>query len=137
MKNKFDIFISIDMSNINELISSENVYVACLIQNNIILSCYLFRKSCLHFKGFESLICFVSINNTSDENFIHGFKLSFWVIAEKYYYGYCIIENLSDNHIIIDNLLLKTKPDSKSLTAYFFYNFAYSSFNSQNVFILN
>jgi hypothetical protein len=137
MKNKFDLSISVSMSNLLDLINSENIYITILILNDDIQACYLFRKSCIYYNNLESLICFGSINNTNDEIFISGFKISFWKIAEKYFFGYCIIENLSDNYIIIPNILLKTTAESKSPTAYFFYNFAYSTFLPKNVFILN
>jgi len=137
IKNKFDLSICVSMSNLIDLINSENIYITILILNDEIQACYLFRKSCVHFKNLESLICFGSINNTNDDIFIHSFKVSFWKIAEKYFFGYCVIENLSDNYILIPNILLKTKAESKSPTAYFFYNFAYSTFLSKKVFILN
>jgi hypothetical protein len=41
------------------------------------------------------------------------------------------------NDIIIENLKLKTAPLIVSPTAYFFYNFIYSTFSSKKVFILN
>jgi hypothetical protein len=87
----------------------------------------------------EVLSCFASINESNKFNniFIHGFKLSFWIIADKNYFGFCAIENISHNNIIIDNLRLKTKPTIVSPTAYFFYNFAYPTFKSEKVFILN
>jgi hypothetical protein len=87
----------------------------------------------------EVLSCFASINETSELNdvFIHGFKLSFWTIADKNYFGFCAIENISHNNIIIDNLVLKTRPSIISPTAYFFYNFAYPTFKAEKVLILN
>ena len=89
-------------------------------------------------KNMEVLSCFASINNcTNNDIFINGFKLSFWKIAEENYFGFAAIENISHNNIIIDNLILKTKPLVISPTAYFFYNFAYNTLKSERVFILN
>ena len=45
--------------------------------------------------------------------------------------------NIANNNIVIDNLLLKTKPIIQSPTAYFFYNFAYPTFKSSKVLIIN
>ena len=78
------------MSNLLDLINSENIYITILILNDDIQACYLFRKSCIYYNNLESLICFGSINNTNDDIFISGFKISFWKIAEKYFFGYCI-----------------------------------------------
>jgi len=115
--------------------------------NNEIISAYFYRKTCTFIeKGMEVLSCFASIRDNSvaniDDNdyndlFIQGFKISFWKIAAENYFGFCAIENLSDNDIIIENLKLKTAPLIVSPTAYFFYNFIYSTFSSKKVFILN
>jgi hypothetical protein len=83
------------------------------------------------------LNCFASISDTNDDIFINGFKISFWKIASENYFGFSAIEDISDNNIIIDNIKLKTKPLIISPTAYFFYNFGYSTFNSNKVLIIN
>jgi hypothetical protein len=85
----------------------------------------------------EVLSCFASISKTSDEIFIQGFKISFWKIAAENYFGFSAIEEISDNYIIINNIKKKTNPTIISPTAYFFYNFAYPTFKSDKVFILN
>ena len=95
-------------------------------------------KSCVQVAvGMEVLSCFASLSNTNDDIFIQGYKISFWKIANDNYFGYCAIEDISDNNIIIKNLLLKTKPNIISPTAYFFYNFAYPTFKSNETFIIN
>ena len=141
-KNKvnFDIFINTEISNIIELIKSKNIYIYSILLEEQIICAYFYRKSCVFVeKNMEVLSCFASINESNKFNniFIHGFKLSFWIIADKNYFGFCAIENISHNNIIIDNLRLKTKPTIVSPTAYFFYNFAYPTFKSEKVFILN
>ena len=83
------------------------------------------------------LSCFASICDCEQNLFIHGFKISFWKIAAENYFGFCAIENISHNNIIIDNIILKTKPLITSPTAYFFYNFAYPTFPSEKVLIIN
>uniref|UniRef100_A0A6C0IGR2 Uncharacterized protein n=1 Tax=viral metagenome TaxID=1070528 RepID=A0A6C0IGR2_9ZZZZ len=139
-RSKFDIFINTDISNIIELIKSKNIFIYVILLEHQIVCAYFYRKSCVFVeKNMEVLSCFASINETSELNdvFIHGFKLSFWIIADKNYFGFCAIENISDNNIIIDNLILKTRPSIISPTAYFFYNFAYPTFKAEKVFILN
>ena len=103
-----------------------------------ILCAYFFKKSCVFVeKDLEVLTCVGSINDTSDEKlFVHGFKLSFWKIAEKHRFGFAAIENISHNHIFIYHLMKKTKPTVISPTAYFFYNFAYPTFSSNRAWIL-
>jgi GNAT superfamily N-acetyltransferase len=113
--NKFDIIINTEVSNIIELI-----------------------KSCVQIeKGMEVLSCFASISVVEDNIFCQGFKISFWKIAAENYFGFCAIEDISDNNIFINNIRLKTKPLVISPTAYFFYNFAYPTFKPSKVLIIN
>jgi hypothetical protein len=135
----FDIIINSDISNIIELIKTKNIFIYVILINDEIISSYFYRKSCTFIeKGLEVLTCFASINNCdSDELFIQGFKISFWKTAEKNKFGFAAIENISHNNIIINNLLLKTTPLVISPTAYFFYNFAYSTFKPEKVLIIN
>ena len=85
----------------------------------------------------EILSCFASINDADNDIFIQGFKLSFWKIAAENYFGFAAIEDISDNNIIIENIKNKTAPIIVSPTAYFFYNFGYSTFNANKVLIIN
>jgi len=137
-KNKFDILINGDMSYILELIKTKNIFVYAVLCNEEILCCYFFRKSCVQIeKGLEVLSFFASISYCEEDIFIQGFKISFWKIAAENFFGFAALENISHNNIIINNIMLKTKPLIISPTAYFFYNFAYPTFDSERVFILN
>jgi hypothetical protein len=135
----FDIVINSDISNIIELIKTKNIFIYVILINDKIISAYFYRKSCTFVeKGLEVLSCFASINNCeSEEIFIQGFKISFWKIAEKNRFGFSAIESISNNNIIINNLILKTAPLIISPTAYFFYNFAYNTFKPEKVLIIN
>ena len=136
--NQFDIIISVEATNMIELIKTKNVFIYAILCDNEIQCCYFFRKSCVQIeKGLEVLSCFASISNCDNDIFIQGFKISFWKIASENYFGFAAIENISHNNIIIANLSLKTKPIIISPTAYFFYNFAYPTFQPEKVLILN
>lgn len=134
----FDIIIYPDFSNIIELIKTKNIFINAVIKDDEIIAMYFFRKTCVFIeKGLEILSCFASIKACDDNIFIQGFKISFWNIAEKNNFGFCSIENISHNNIIIDNILIKTQYTIKSPCAYFFYNFAYPTFNPNKVLIIN
>ena len=136
--NKFDIIINTEVTNIIELIKTKNMFVNMIIADDEIVAVYFFRKSCVYIeKNMEVLSCFASISTTEDNIFIQGFKISFWKIAAENYFGFCAIEDISDNNILINNIQLKTKPLVISPTAYFFYNFAYPTFKSNKVLIIN
>jgi GNAT superfamily N-acetyltransferase len=135
---KFDIIINTEATNIIELIKTKNIFIYIIIAEDNIVAAYFFRKSCVQIeKGMEVLSCFASISNTDDAVFIQGFKISFWKIAAENYFGFAAIEDISDNHIIIENIMLKTRPLIVSPTAYFFYNFGYPTFKANKVLIIN
>lgn len=139
-KDKFDIVIIPEVSNLLELINSKNIFVYVILFNDRICSAYFFKKTSTFIdKGMEVLSCIASINNGVLDNniFIHGFKINFWNISEKYNFGFSAIENISHNNIIVQNILLKTEPEIISPCAYFFYNFAYPTFKSDKALILN
>jgi hypothetical protein len=136
--SKFDIVINTDVANILELIKTKNIFVYAILCDEKIICCYFYRKSCVQIeKGLEVLSCFASICDCEENIFIQGFKISFWKISAENFFGFCGIENVSNNNIIINNIILKTKPLIVSPTAYFFYNFAYPTFNSEKVLIIN
>ena len=135
---KFSIVIHTEVTNMIELLQSKNIFIYVILVGDKIISAYFYRKSCTFIeKNMEVLSCFASINNTDNHIFIQGFKISFWKIAAENMFGFSAIEEISHNHIIIENLKQKTTPMIISPTAYFFYNFAYTTFLSKNVLILN
>jgi hypothetical protein len=70
--------------------------------------------------------------------FIEGFKIALWKIKKKHTeFQYAVIEDISDNNAIIKNIMLRTRPSLISPTAYFFYNFAYSTFKPSKCLILH
>jgi hypothetical protein len=136
--SKFDIVINVESTNIIELIKTKNIFVYAILCDEEIICCYFFRKSCVQIeKGMEVLSCFASICDCDRNIFIQGFKISFWKIAAENYFGFSAIENVSHNDLLIENIMLKTKPSIISPTAYFFYNFAYPTFKSDKVLIIN
>jgi hypothetical protein len=134
----FDIIIITEITNIIELIKTKNIFIYAILYNEIMQCCYFFRKSCVQIeKDIEVLTCFASICSCDENIFIQGYKLSFWKIASENYFGFSAIENTSHNDILINNIILKTRPLIISPTAYFFYNFAYPTFNSKKTLIVN
>jgi hypothetical protein len=135
---QFDIVINTEVTNIIELIKTKNIFIYTILLDDKIICAYFFRKTCTFVeKNMEVLNCFGSIKECDDNIFIQGFKISFWKIASENYFGFAAIEEISHNNIIIANLKIKTHPLIISPTAYFFYNFAYSTFHSEKVLIIN
>jgi hypothetical protein len=139
--SKFDICIQPEVSNILELIKSRNIYIYMIIEHGEVKSAYFYRKTCTFIReNCEALCCFASINCFSKREtdiFIQGYKVALWKICELDKFKFAVVEEISDNHLIVNALKMKTKPVIVSPTAYFFYNFAYHTFKPNKVLILH
>jgi len=136
---KFKIFISTSLANISELIKTENIFIYALIQKDTILSLYFFKKQCTYLDDNEEIItCYSSINCCKSEDiFKVGFQQALLNIIDKNpSYKLLIVENTSDNDKLIhfysklNELLFNIK------SAYYFYNFAHHSYQSNQTLIL-
>jgi len=138
---KWDILIYPEISNLIELVATKNIFVKMLVIDGDIEAIYIFKKTCTYIEKEKEIIsCIASINGTtlSSKEFIKGFKMALWsIIKEHNYFGYLVIEDISDNECIINNISINTYPLVVSPSAYFFYNFAYSPFKSEKCFIIN
>ena len=135
----WDIVVWSEISNLVSLIESNNLIIKMILLDKEIQAVYLFKKTCTSIDSLEILDCFASMNvGLTVYNFINGFKNSLQSIRQKYpNYHYLTIEDISHNREIIDNLQIKTTPFVISPTAYFFYNFAYSTFISKKCLIIS
>ena len=138
---KWDITIIPEMTNLVSLVKSKNMYIYMLLTDMEIEAVYIFKKTCTNIekgKGLLSLIASINSINLSLTKFIQGFKNVLWeILLNNPNYHYLAIEDVSDNKYIIDNIKVKTHPVIKSPTAYFFYNYARSPFDSNRALIIN
>lgn len=144
LSEKFDVCITPEISNILELVKTKNIYIYMVIQDDDILACYYFRDLCTSLKkSTMSIICFASVNYCKNiDIFIHGFKIAISKIClsikdNKKKFGYALIEDISDNAVLIQNIQMKTPYMMKNPTAYFLYNYIYPTVPSGKIFILN
>jgi hypothetical protein len=139
ISDKWKIVIIPHISNLMELIKTKNIFIKFIMIDGEIKSVYFFRDTCTYINKKEKILsCFASIQgDISDELFINGFKTILSSIVKENIFYFLSIEDISDNNIIITNLKLKSHPIIVSPTAYFFYNFAYETFHSNKVFIVN
>jgi len=141
IKNNLDIIIYPEISNLIELVATNNLFIKMLVINGNIEAVYIFRKTCTYIETEKEIIsCIASINGSklSREQFINGFKISLWLIIKEHNnFKYLTIEDISDNTCIINNICIKTNPICTSPMAYFFYNFAYNPFKSEKCLIIN
>jgi len=135
----FKIHIFSKYSNLLDLIKTGNIFIYLILNGHDAIAAYFFRKTCIFVdKNQEALTCFASINGTtSNEFFIQGFRNALYKIVEKNKnFECCAIESISNNDVIVQNLLSQIKPFVISPTAYFFYNFAYPTFPSNKVIVV-
>ena len=141
VKNNWDIVIYPEISNVMELVSTNNLFVKMLVIDGNIEAVYIFRKTCTYIeKDKEIISCIASVNGPilTREEFIKGFKVSLWsIIKDHNNFRYLTMEDISDNTCIINNICIRTHPMVISPMAYFFYNFAYSPFKSEKCLIIN
>ena len=137
---KFDICILTETANMMQLINSKTIYIYMIIEQGEVICAYFFRRSYTYLKkGTEVLCCFASINCSKNvELFAHGYKVALWKIYESHTAFKCAaIENISDNDVIVDNILERSTPIIVNPNAYFFYNFAYHTFQPKKVLVIN
>ena len=135
VSSKFGIVIQPHLGTLTELMKTNNIYIYVIMVANEVLCAYFFRKTCIeNARGKHVISLFSSINNTTRDIFTHGFKVCFWRIMRGF--GELSIENIADNNIIIRNIREKSRPRAITTNAYYFYNFAYSTFRPERVFII-
>jgi hypothetical protein len=138
---KFDIVLTTAISNLQELIKTNNIYIYLVICEDEVQCAYFFRKTNTYIEeGIEGLCCFASIQsaNLNNEIFIQGYKVALWKICSaSKTLRFAVIEDISHNNSIIENLKKRTIPSVVCPCAYFFYNFAYPTFHCSKVFIIN
>jgi hypothetical protein len=146
-KNKYHVCILCDYSNLLELILSNNIYAYLLINitTNEVKSMYLLKHSSTCINGSKNnendnsiLILIASIKNKllSDDLFLYYFKLLYFEIILKIQYDYLAIEELSDNWIISKQLELTDEITNKTIMSYYYFNYAYYTYNYKKVLII-
>jgi len=166
---RFNVFILPNINNLFEQITSKNLIVYYLFDviNGNIISVYFFRVNKKTITCVGS-ICYYDetekqsgkANKNTQELFIYGFKATVIKLTEKKVlhtmpgnnksdksrekkeeYEYFCIENISDNCIIVDDLIKSSKNKSylfyrTSDAMYFLYNYIHKQCHSKHVFIL-
>lgn len=152
-KNKFDCIIMPDVSNLINIIKTENIFIYGILDDGVLLALYIFRKPNLFYDKDEAIECILTAYNQHFNNknkkikknikqknminniFINGFNISLNKIKEKLKTTILLLENTGHTNIIIDALHASSLL-FKSPTAFFFYNYACYSVPSNKCLIL-
>jgi len=136
-KEKFTCLILPDYANLLNLIKNENIFIYVLLVKSNIECCYIFRNSNLMYNNNKSIECFASINNSNDFNiFVNGFYYSLMKINKILNCKYLLIETLSHNNVIIDDLYEKFHLNFINPYTYLLYNYIHYPLFKNEVFAL-
>ena len=145
----FNTIIHTDHTNILELVKTGNLFIYARIKLGNITDIYIFRKSCTFLSNNREILSLIaSIHNplTSTPQFVLGFKLALFDIITQpnnsnskkaSTFEILEIEDISHNNSIITHIQkIIPKSNIESMSAYFFYNYAYPTVKSSNALIL-
>jgi len=154
-KSRWSICILPHLSNLMECIKTNNIIAYMTVVHDEVMSCYFFRTTQTTIttkdngktkSGGDLIIsCFASIRSVqycNSDDFYLYFCISLFELLQtnkkekRKEIGYLSVENISDNKLLIQKMSEISVPIAISPTAYFFYNFAHSSFKSDRVFVL-
>lgn len=139
--NKWSIMVYPEISNVIELVSTNNLLVKMLLTNGNIVCVYIFRKTCLYINKDKEVLCLIASicsSKLTKQAFHNGFYVALWsIVKDNPQFGYFTVEDISDNTSIINDICINAFPIAVSPMAYFFYNFAYSPFKSEKCLIIN
>lgn len=137
-RSKYSCIILPDLSNIMELIKTQNICIYGIIEGRKLIAVYIFRKPGLFYSKQQAIECFFTSYTCKDNSiFINGFYLILCKIIEKWSSRILLIENTSDAHLLIDDMKkLNINCMFKSPTAFFLYNYACHSIKSSNTLIM-
>jgi hypothetical protein len=134
---KYSIWIQCPFSSLLELIKTNNVMIFFIVRkkSHDILAIFFFRNSCIYVESKLVITCFASLfsNNFNFNKLSDMYYSCLGEINKDIDYGYYCIENVSENNRIIR--VIKEKVLVKSVCAYFFYNYSYSTLSSNTCFI--
>lgn len=135
---RFDCVINTEIVTISKLLKEENIIAYSLIENHTVYAIYIFRNTPSIVDKVKGVECIATINNCAhSDTFYNGFCSSLRRINRKYKSQLVWIENTADANIIIEcnsrqNVIYK----SSCPTAFFLYNYASYTYNSNSCLFL-
>ena len=136
-KSKFKCLIMPDVNHIKLLIRHKQIYVAVTMIDDIPYDLFFYRNTYTSYKGKKSVECFASFKETHESVFVLSFLCGISLIYEISPFSRLFIENISSNNVLIKKLGERYRPIMKTQCSYYFYNFAYRPFLSNQVFLVN
>jgi len=137
MLSKFKCLVVPNLSNLELLVKDRQIFITVTLIDNEPYDCFIFRNTHTTYNGKSSVECIGSFKETDTSVFVLGFMCSVSLIYENTKFTRLFIENISNNNIIIKNILKRYQSVLKTDASYYFYNFGYRPLESKDVFIIN
>jgi GNAT superfamily N-acetyltransferase len=137
LKGHFDCVILPDLTNLANMIKTDNIIIYGVITNAKLLSIYVFRNTQLYYNSRRSIECILTLYDYNKEIFITGFNIALGKLKNRFKNDIIMIEDNSHSNRLIDNFkILNVLPLFHSPTAFFLYNYACYSVNNRSFLIL-
>lgn len=135
IKKKFNYFIVPNLTNIYNQIKNNVLIVGFVLRYNKPICIYLFKNAKTFYKEQSSIECVGSYYTLSENYFIDGFLKIIKMLSKNF--KLLLVENISYNKIIVNEILRNKKILWKINMGYYFYNFVTHKVNNNKIFILN
>lgn len=130
-REKFNCII---IPNVNDFISINDIHIYGIVNMQQIYCLFFFRNTYSKIDNNYTVECFASINNTDEDTFYQSFL---GCIMTYFIDKILIIEDISDNTILINLLKKHLNIKFKSPTGYYFYNYGIKPILPNKLFIIN
>ena len=137
MKSNFSCLITPNLNHIQLLVKNKQLFITVTLIDNQPYDCFIFHNTYTTYNGNKSIELISSFKETDESVFVLGFMCSISLIYEQMKFTRLFIENISNNNVILKKVLERYSPIDKTKASYYFYNFGYRPFQSNDVFILN
>ena len=136
-KSTFKCLILPELSHLKLLVEQQQIFVCVTLIDKEPYDCFIFRNSYTTYNNKYNIESIASFQETDDSVFVLSFVCALSLIYKVCKFEKLWIENISNNNTIIKNILKRYKPFATSKCSYYFYNFAYRPFLSNDVLLLN
>lgn len=136
-KSRFKCIIFPSISHLLYLIKKKLIFVAVTMIYKQPFDFFIFRNSHTYYNKKRSLELIASFNETREPIFCLSFLSALDKIRNEIHCEKLFIENISNNNIIIKNILNRYSYKEKITTSYYFHNFAMRPFTSTDVLIID
>jgi len=136
---RFECTILPEISNLNHVINHNYIHIYALIKDDLVQAIYMFRDSYLYEDNCHIVECIGSISDTALDNdvFVTGFNFSLKKYSKIAKSTKIRIDQIADNHIIIEHLQNNNKLfEYKYKCAFYLYNYATYPKDPRKCFIL-